>query len=177
MQDTGSSDSAVNYSQGQKILLRDTSPRFEDTTTTGTNDAKAELKQAVNSISLADFKLVNLATIPCFRNAGMIGFSSMLIFGSITFLYNRNITKATNWSAMGLILGSIVGWEQCRLKRQNDKEFTQLAIQTVAKKPKPMLHKDEKSIENLRRIEALKKDWDKHPNDISNDTKPWYKVW
>ena len=111
----------TNYSRGQKFLLEDTPPKFADDLSNSQlakKQERATLKEAWDSIRWSDFSLQKLTSIPCFRDAGMLGFSSMFLMGSIIFIYHKSPTKATNWAMSSLILGSIVGWEQCRLKGQ-----------------------------------------------------------
>lgn len=192
-----------NYTPGQKILLRDTEPRFQDYNEDNNNNGAADssivststFKQALNTISKDQFTFENLANIPCFRDAGILGFSAMFVMGMSTAIINRRKPLSTklywnkiiNWSVGSLLLGSIVGWEQCRLQRRKSFEIAQLAIETVQKKEKPMLkHKD-----NLKspQTQELLKEWKEHPNDVTRDDfngdssnnnsndKPWYKFW
>ncbi|KAG0668915.1 Cytochrome c oxidase assembly protein cox20, mitochondrial [Maudiozyma exigua] len=180
----------TNYSKGQKILMKDTKPRFNPDNNVQNNASDAPttemIKDAMDSITIKDFHFSSLTEIPCFRDAGMVGFSSMFILGTITLLYHKNPIKATNWATGGLLLGSIVGWEQCRLKRKKSMEISQIAMQKMQEKKRKELieegkipeHKPKKQIspEKLKEIEILKKEWENHPNDISSK-KPWYKIW
>lgn len=186
--DTPDDKILTNYSKGQKILMKDTKPRFDpENNNINSNAPTTEMmKNALDSITVKDFKFESLTEIPCFRDAGMVGFSSMFILGTITLLYHKNPIKATNWATGGLILGSIVGWEQCRLKRKKSMEISQIAMQKMQEKKRNELikegkipeHKPKKEIspEKLKEIEILKKEWENHPNDISTK-KPWYKIW
>ncbi|AJU59449.1 Cox20p [Saccharomyces cerevisiae YJM1573] len=176
----------TNYSRGQKILLEDTPPKFADDLSNSQlakKQERATLKEAWDSIRWSDFSLQKLTSIPCFRDAGMLGFSSMFLMGSIIFIYHKSPTKATNWAMSSLILGSIVGWEQCRLKRQKSFQIAQLAKETVAKKEKPMLH-------NVPHDPSLPGQWEAAKNEKqsqfeqsnqnlsqASSEKKWYKFW
>ena len=123
----------TNYSPGQKILLQDTKPHFNDPATAQQTKPVIDsqtFKQAWNTLSWKEFTPEKLTEIPCFRDAGMVGFSSLFVVGSLMFIYHKNPMKATNWGLGSLLLGSMVGWEQCRLKRKHSFEIAQLAINT-----------------------------------------------
>ena len=192
-----------NYTPGQKILLRDTEPRFQDyneNNNTNTNNngggssgdsstvSTSTFKQALNTISKDQFTFENLVNIPCFRDAGMLGFSAMFVMGISTAIINRRKPLSTklywnriiNWSVGSLLLGSVVGWEQCRLQRRKSFEIAQLAIETVQRKEKPMLKPKDNS--KSPQTQELLKEWKEHPNDVTRDdfddnSKPWYKFW
>ncbi|CCE65470.1 hypothetical protein TPHA_0L01130 [Tetrapisispora phaffii CBS 4417] len=160
-----------SYSRGQKILLEDTKPRF-NTEAPSLNELSRQkehsnFKLAVDSISKKDFSFSNLVMIPCFRDAGMLGFSSLFVIGSAMFLYHKNITKATNWALGSFVLGSIVGWEQCRNTRRRSFQNSERAKQLVQQKQKPMLHE-------VQHAEELKKQW---AETTAEHAKKWYKFW
>ncbi|CAL9731297.1 cytochrome c oxidase assembly protein Cox20p, mitochondrial [Monosporozyma unispora] len=168
----------TNYTPGQKILLKDTDPRFQDNTTnkTQTTDTSSTLKQAWGTVSKEEFTLANLVNIPCFRDAGILGFSAMFLMGLSTAIITKKRkplmgvsywNKIINWSIGGLLFGSVVGWEQCRLQRRKSFEIAQLAIETVQRKEKPMLkHKDNSK---TPQTQELLKEWGEHPNDVTKD--------
>ncbi|EDO18148.1 hypothetical protein Kpol_1031p55 [Vanderwaltozyma polyspora DSM 70294] len=169
----------TNYTRGQKILLEDTRPKFKGELSQSQlahQNEQNQLKQAWDSVSMTDFSFEKLTSIPCFRDAGMMGFSSLFVVGSIIFLYHKNPTKATNWGVGSFLLGSIVGWEQCRAKRRRSFQNAQRAKETMAKKERPMLNK-------VQHDERLVNQWDKSKiNDSTkpsptNEGKPWYKFW
>ena len=176
----------TNYSRGQKILLEDTPPKFTNDLSNSQlakKQDRATLKEAWDSVRWGDFSLERLTSIPCFRDAGMLGFSSMFLMGSVIFIYHKSPTKATNWAMSSLILGSIVGWEQCRLKRQKSFQIAQLAKETVAKKERPMMH-------NVVHDPALPEQWEVAKNEKQaqfqqsnqrlsqgSSDKKWYKFW
>lgn len=168
----------TNYSKGQKILLEDTNPRFNtemSQSQAAKSQEQASLMKAWDSISRDDFSMSKLTSIPCFRDAGLIGFTSMFVVGTVTFLYHKNPTRSANWSVGGLLLGSIVGWEQCRLRRKRSFQIAQMARKTVAAKENPML-------KPVTHDESLKHQWDGHTstsNDIQQErqSKSWYKFW
>lgn len=162
----------TNYSRGQKILLEDTNPRFNADTSQSDrahSREEANFKRAWSTISREDFSLAKLTMIPCFRDAGLIGFSCMFVTGAVTFLYHKNPSKSANWSVGGLLLGSVVGWEQCRLRRKKSFQVAQMARNTVAAKERPMMNA-------VPHDERIKHQWDGH---TSKDQagKPWYKFW
>lgn len=178
---------STNYTPGQKILLRDTPAKFQDSSSENVPDQSEMMKQAWDTISREDFTLDKLSTIPCFRDAIMVGFASMVALGSSMAVFHGRSrsslgttvywNKIINWSIGGLLFGSIIGWEQCRLKRRRSFEIAQLAMDTVKRKKRPMLHpsKDNDS-ENSTRDELLK-EWGEHPNDVTKNEKHWYKFW
>lgn len=166
----------TNYSRGQKILLEDTKPRFDGDTSQSQLAAsreEASLKKAWGSISKDDFSVAKLTAIPCFRDAGLIGFTCMFVVGAVTFLYHKNPSRSANWSVGGLLLGSVVGWEQCRLRRKRSFQVAQMARDTVAAKQKPMMNP-------VSHDERVKHQWDGHTNREVAEGQPgksWYKFW
>lgn len=156
---------------GKKYLLEDTKPRFANESQSQYANAQeqATLRKAWETVDWQDFSFERLVRIPCFRDAGMTGFTSMFVLGSVMFLYHKNPSKAANWSVGGLMLGSIVGWEQCRLRRKNSFHTAQMAKSTVAAKEKPMLHTPVND-------DRVKKEWEGHTS-ASTAKKPWYKFW
>lgn len=170
------SEPTTNYSRGQKILLEDTNPRFNSETSQSqlaVSQEEANFKRAWSSISANDFSMAKLTSIPCFRDAGLIGFTCMFVVGTVTFLYHKNPSRSANWSVGGLLLGSIVGWEQCRLRRKRSFQVAQMARDTVAAKQKPMLNVVEHD-------EKLKHQWDGHTTkepEKQSSGKSWYKFW
>lgn len=166
---------ASNYSKGQKILLEDTNPRFNNEVSQrqkAHSQEEASFKRAWDTVKWEDFSLARLSMIPCFREAGLIGFTSMFVVGAVTFLYHKNPVRSANWSVSGLLLGSVVGWEQCRLKRKRSFQVAQMARDTVASKKKPMIN-------TVSHDEKLVKQWEGHTNGERPETKarPWYKLW
>lgn len=170
-----SSSVPTSYSKGQKILLEDTNPKFNNEMSQSqlaNSNEQTSFKQAWNTVSWQDFSLAKLTSIPCFRDSGLIGFTSMFVTGSVTFLYHKNPSRAVNWSIGGLLLGSVVGWEQCRMRRKRSFQIAQMAKQTMANKERPM----RKSLDHDERI---KSQWDDHHAPVSKqgEKKPWYKFW
>lgn len=170
---------ASNYSKGQKILLEDIDPRFDSETSQrqmAHSQEEANLKKALDSIKVEDFSFAKLSMIPCFRDAGLIGFTSMFVSGTVTFLYHKNPLRSANWSVAGLLLGSVVGWEQCRLKRKRSFQVGQMARDTIASKKRPMLN-------SVKHEEKLVQQWEGHKNGerlveaVSEKKSPWYKFW
>ena len=167
----------TSYSKGQKILMRDTTPRFnpEGNPTQPQLSGTETFKAAMKSVSLSDFSFEKLTSIPCLRDAGMVGFSSFFVLGTLTFLIHKNPTRATNWAMGGLLLGSIVGWEQCRHKRQRSFDIAQVAIQSMNEKRKHShiteeekeQRKRERELARQERVEALKREWESHQNDAA----------
>ena len=158
----------TNYAKGQKFLFEDTKPKFnnESSSMAAREQECASLKEAWNTIDVKDFSVEKVLSIPCFRDAGIGGFTSMFVVGSVMFLYHKNPARAANWGVGGFILGSIVGWEQCRMRRRRSFQVAAMAKQTVAAKEKPML-------KQVKNIDTVKKEWEEG----SRDSKPWYKFW
>lgn len=171
----GSTDNGApmtNYSRGQKILLEDTDPRFNgeiSQSERAVSREEASFQRAWGTISRDDFSVAKLTMIPCFRDAGLIGFSCMFVTGAVTFLYHKNPSKSANWSVAGLLLGSIVGWEQCRLRRTKSFQVAQMARNTVAAKERPMMHP-------VPHDDKVKHQWDGHTSG-DQASKPWYRLW
>ncbi|KAH3902108.1 related to Cytochrome c oxidase protein 20, mitochondrial [Saccharomycodes ludwigii] len=157
----------TNYTPGERYFLQDTKPKYSDDEANTGN--KLTFKQGLDSIKVDDFKPENLVATPCFRDAGLLGFTAMFVSGSVIFLFHKNINKAINWSLGGLFLGSIVGWEQCRLKRQNEFRNSQIAREKIAKKE---LEKKTQNAKNQTLIE----EWNLK-NDKQEQKKSWYKFW
>ncbi|GME81542.1 unnamed protein product [Ambrosiozyma monospora] len=86
-----------------------------------------EISRFLRNLSLEDFQFAKLVQIPCFRDAGLIGFSTFFVFSSVMFLYHKNFRKSINWGFGGLMLGSIFGWEQCNHFRKQSSMAVQLA--------------------------------------------------
>ncbi|TID28331.1 hypothetical protein CANINC_002508 [Pichia inconspicua] len=134
--DTG--DVAQNTSDAAStdhpIFLEDVQGKFQDIPTMerarieqhGTSYA-AEVKNQLKSITLEDFHMSNLVTIPCFRDAGLAGFSCFFVFSSVLFFYHNSLRKAVNWGFGGLLLGSIFGWEHCNNQRRQSQMAVRLA--------------------------------------------------
>lgn len=90
----------------------------------------------------------------------------MFVVGTVIMFYHKNPAKAANWGVGSFMLGSIVGWEQCRMRRKRSFQIAEMAKQTVAAKEKPMLHP-------VKNINTVKKEWDT----TDDNKKPWYKLW
>ncbi|GMG20500.1 unnamed protein product [Ambrosiozyma monospora] len=86
-----------------------------------------EISRFLRNLSLDDFQFAKLVQIPCFRDAGLIGFSTFFVFSSVMFLYHKNFRKSINWGFGGLMLGSIFGWEQCNHFRKQSNMAVQMA--------------------------------------------------
>lgn len=164
----------TNYSSGQKFLLEDTKPRFTNESQNKQQrlQEQAQIRDAWNTLSWQDFSLAKLTSIPCFRDAGMSGFTSMFVVGTVIFLYHKNPARAANWSIGGYMLGSIVGWEQCRMKRKRGFQVAEMAKQTVATKERPM-------VKQHLNDDRVKKEWEGHTTESINamQKRPWYKFW
>lgn len=100
-----------------------------------------QMQNVISNVKLADFQFGNLVKIPCFRDAGLIGLSTMFVLTSVIFFSHKNVTKALNWGYLGGMLGSLVGWEQCRSQRKRSFENVEKAKAMVKAKPHPMIHK------------------------------------
>ena len=94
-----------SYSAGKKYLLEDTKPRFanESQREHANKQEQATLQKAWETISWNDFSVERLTKIPCFRDAGMTGFTSMFVLGSVMFLYHKNPSRAANWAVGGFM--------------------------------------------------------------------------
>ncbi|CCK68104.1 Cox20p KNAG_0A04270 [Huiozyma naganishii CBS 8797] len=184
-EDGSSGSSGSSYSKGQKILMRDTPPRFphdaDGAAPQGTSSREL-FRTAWDGVSIEDFTLAKLATVPCFRDAVMVGFGGMVILGGVTLAYHRSAVRAANWATAGLLLGSVVGWEQCRLKRRRSFEIAQRAMATVRAKESTHARDYRLLGEGSVRNAKLKEEWDNHRNDATMETpqqgkSKWYKFW
>lgn len=77
-----------------------------------------DIATALNELSWGDFSPVKLVGIPCFRDAGLAGFSCLFVFSTVMMGFHGNIRKAANFGVGGFLLGSIFGWEQCNYRRR-----------------------------------------------------------
>lgn len=93
-----------------------------------------EVKSFVSTLTPQHFYLSNLVQIPCFREAGLSGFSCFFVFSTVLYCYHRNLRKAVNWGFGGLLLGSIFGWENCNNQRRNSQMAVKLAQARFEKK-------------------------------------------
>ncbi|ODV98253.1 hypothetical protein PACTADRAFT_740 [Pachysolen tannophilus NRRL Y-2460] len=119
-------------------FLEDLPPKFNDTDTKPgpQEEHKQKLGQVVKNLKIEDFYISNLIAIPCFREAGMAGFAAAAAFGSIIFLYHKNVNKAINWGYGGFFVGSIFGWEQCNGAREKSQMSVTLAKQAYETRQK-----------------------------------------
>lgn len=86
-----------------------------------------EVKSFVGTLKPENFYMSNLVQIPCFREAGLSGFSCFFVFSTVIYFYHANLHKAVNWGFGGLLLGSIFGWEHCNNTRRNSQLAVRLA--------------------------------------------------
>ena len=116
----------------QPIFLEDVPPKFDN----GSNKPPPptfsvgnEIKSFLSNLTLEHFHISRIAAIPCFRDAGLSGFTCMFVFSSVLYVYHRNIRRAANWGFGGLMLGSIFGWEHCNTVRRQSQMAVRLAQQ------------------------------------------------
>ncbi|ODQ82102.1 hypothetical protein BABINDRAFT_160298 [Babjeviella inositovora NRRL Y-12698] len=119
-------------------FLEDLPPKFNDDAPLSRDSVpkKSTLTQAVATIKRDDFSPSNMMKIPCFREGMMTGLSALGVLGAITFITSKNVRKATNWGMAGFLLGSCVGWEQCRVVRMRSFENVQQAKEVIRNKEK-----------------------------------------
>ncbi|VEU20430.1 DEKNAAC101347 [Brettanomyces naardenensis] len=151
---TESSNTAGSGEKKQPVFLEDVPPKFGDDQLLRAEEAKrkrdarmpeksehystsGEVKRYMSTLTMDDFRFSNLIQIPCFRDAGLAGFSCMFVFSTVMFFYHRNIRKSINWGYGGLLLGSVFGWEHCNRVRKNSERVVQLAQERYQEK----LHK------------------------------------
>ncbi len=128
----------------QPVFLEDVPPKFQESDLEKAKRARKvhdQLKEEkekeatvgkqvgtiLHSLTWDDFKPANLLQIPCFRDAGLSGFSCMFVFSTVMFLYHRDVRRAINWGYGGLLLGSVFGWEHCNRIRRHSEEVVQKA--------------------------------------------------
>ncbi|ODV85067.1 hypothetical protein CANARDRAFT_8195 [[Candida] arabinofermentans NRRL YB-2248] len=139
----------------QPLFLEDVAPKFPDDQNKLQTDPQSqpqqptthaqEIKRIVKSLSLADFHIANLVEIPCFREAGLTGFSTFAVFFSVIFLYHKNVRKAANWGFGGLMLGSIFSWEQCNRVRKQSQLGVQLAQERFKQRQLEKMRQEEEA--------------------------------
>lgn len=95
-----------------------------------------EIRNYIHTLSISDFELSNLVTIPCFREAGLSGFSCFFVFSTVLFFYHSNFRKSVNWGFGGFLLGSVFGWEHCNNSRRQSQMAVKLAQERFENKPK-----------------------------------------
>lgn len=93
-----------------------------------------EVKSYVGTLTPQHFYMSNLVQIPCFREAGLSGFTCFFVFSSVLLFYHKSLRKAVNWGFGGLLLGSIFGWEHCNNTRRNSQMAVRLAQERYEKK-------------------------------------------
>jgi cytochrome c oxidase assembly protein subunit 20 len=116
--------------QKQPQFLEDLPPKFEDHTTLpagGVPGASASgsaegglLTNAVRSIQPSDFG--KLHEMPCFREAILTGGAVGGVVFAVMITTRSAVPRAFNWAVGGLLVGSIVSWEQCRFKLRQEKK-------------------------------------------------------
>lgn len=99
---------------------------------------QAILAQAFSQLKISDLSFTRLIEIPCFREATITGFQAMGVLGTITLFIYKNPSRLANWGACGFLLGSMVGWEQCRLIRRKKSQL----IEKARKANREKLHKN-----------------------------------
>ncbi|KAG7788318.1 hypothetical protein KL910_003201 [Ogataea haglerorum] len=114
----------------QKIFLEDVPPKFDTDIQKPASQhttQSREMKRILSNLSWSDFHPSNLLAIPCFRDAGLTGFSCLFVFSSVMFLYHKDIRKAANWGFGGLMLGATFAWEQCNAQRRKEQMAVKMA--------------------------------------------------
>lgn len=152
-------------------------------TTNGDYDNHINLYETLQNMNWSEeFRLNKLLHIPCFRDAGLIGITSMTVVCTtlyITQLRNNTLSRfgLFNWSMTSLIFGSILGWEQCRYHRRKNQLITDVAIETVKNKRRPMLTQD--TLQDSANRALLQSEWNEHRNDTETKegSTSWYKFW
>lgn len=116
------------------IFLEDVQGKFQDIPTQDLQRSNqpqfsysGEVRSYLSSLSAENFYMSNLITIPCFRDAGLAGFSCFFVFSSVLFFYHNSLRKAVNWGFGGLLLGSVFGWEHCNNQRRQSQMAVRLA--------------------------------------------------
>ncbi|KAL6941546.1 hypothetical protein ACO0RG_002680 [Hanseniaspora osmophila] len=150
----------TNYTPGQKILLRDTKPKYSE----NEQNSEKTYEQLLETFSKDDLKPSNLVVVPCFRQAGLLGLSTMFVVGSVMFISLKNVKRASNWAVAGFGIGSIFGWEKCRYQRRKELQIANKldALQQAVKE------KQEKKLNSLQENAAKK---------AQDQEKSWYKFW
>jgi cytochrome c oxidase assembly protein subunit 20 len=140
----------------QQLFIDDVPPKYAEASTvgvvgtstgTGTGtpqqySVSKEVRAYLSTLTLEQFMLSNLVQIPCFRDAGLAGFSCFFVFSSVIYVYHRSIRRAANWGFGGLLLGSIFGWEQCNNQRRQGQMAVKLAQQRFENKTNNSTEKD-----------------------------------
>lgn len=129
-------DEVVKKTEEEPKFLEDLPPKFEDRSNGKPEAPKPSVSQTLKNIKLEDFAIEKLIAIPCFREAGISGFTVMAAFGSVMFFYHKNINKAVNWAYGGFFIGSIFGWEQCNSVRRNSQMTAAVAKQAYEERQK-----------------------------------------
>lgn len=150
--DNNKSDTTKDGTQSdkkEKVFLDDVPPKFSESELQKAKEAREkgeqapngedfntakEIKRYVRTLSPEDFKFSNLIQIPCFRDAGLAGFSCFFVFSSVLFVYHRDVRKSLNWGFGGLLLGSVFGWEHCNRIRRHSEQVVQMAQQRYQEK-------------------------------------------
>lgn len=134
-------------------FLDELPPKFDDLESVS-QPKVSPLKEAWGRVSMDDFKPSSLLTTPCFREAGLAGFTSMAVFGSIIFLYHKSPRRAANWAMGGFLLGSVIGWEQCNSIRRQSSQATDMARQAYEGRQKAKLAEKYKEFKEMKERES-----------------------
>lgn len=142
----------------QQLFIDDVPPKYAEASTVGALGTSAstgtgtgtpqqysvskEVRAYLSTLTPEQFMLSNLVQIPCFRDAGLAGFSCFFVFSSVIYVYHRSIRRAANWGFGGLLLGSIFGWEQCNNQRRQGQMAVKLAQQRFENKTNNSTEKD-----------------------------------
>lgn len=142
---SSSSSSSADQASSQPIFLEDVPAKYAPAGQTPAEvqaqpqgqagySVSNEVKTFVGTLTPQHFYFSNLVQIPCFREAGLSGFSCFFVFSSVLYVYHRSLRTAVNWGFGGLLLGSIFGWEHCNNTRRNSQMAVRLAQERLERK-------------------------------------------
>lgn len=106
--------SKQNGPQNSEVrLLEDQPPKFEDSGPS-IDALRPKLSKVLQSIGVDDFK--NVTQMACFRDAFLTGLGIGATVGVISIASRRSGSSAFNWGFGSFIVGTVVSWEQCRVR-------------------------------------------------------------
>lgn len=106
--------------------LDDVEPKFHDVKGSGIGNPfqNVSLSKVLKSLSLEDFKQVPQMT--CFRKSMLTGLGiGVTVFAVLK--RSQPTSKCANWGFGAFLTGSIITWEQCRVRAYKSKQNVMLA--------------------------------------------------
>ncbi|KND02143.1 uncharacterized protein SPPG_02636 [Spizellomyces punctatus DAOM BR117] len=95
---------------------------------------KPDLWTVAKGIKAAEFKLENVAKVPCSRKALLYGIGGGTIIATTRFFVTRRLLSAGNWGFASFGAISMLSWEFCRYQRRVVQEQLEAMAAETAKR-------------------------------------------